>query len=139
MKALIDTNVILDALLAREPWAGTAQDLLRAVAMEKLNGFIIASQTTDIFYLLCRYGANEITAKNTIKTLVGSVSVYDVIPADVQNALASNMLDYEDGLLACCARRQKAEYIITRNNNDFTNSPVPALSPQDFMKRFFSV
>lgn len=139
MKVLIDTNVILDALLLREPWARTAQDLLRAVAKEKFNGFITASQTTDIIYLLCRQGADESMSKSAIKTLTECVGVSDVTPTDVQNALTSDMTDYEDGLLACCAKRHKAEYIITRNENDFAKSPVPALSPQDFMQAFFSV
>ena len=58
----------------------------------------------------------------------------NVIPADVQNALASDMPDFEDGLLACCAKRQNAKYIITRNEKDFEHSPVPALSPQIFLE-----
>jgi predicted nucleic acid-binding protein len=138
MKVLIDTNVILDALLARDPWASTAQELLRIVAMDKINGYIIASQTTDIFYVLCRQGADEVTAKNIIKTLTESVKLSDITPADVQIALMSDMVDYEDALLAFCAKRKKAEYIITRNEKDFQKSPVPALSPQAFLARYYS-
>ena len=137
MKVLIDTNVVMDALINREPWADAAQEILRAVAMEKIKGYIIASQTTDIFYLLCRQGADKATAKGIIETLMGSMMVMGVIPDDVNNALASDMLDYEDGLLACCAKRQKAEYIVTRNEKDFKESPVPAISPQTFLERFF--
>jgi len=139
MKVLIDTNVILDALLMRDQWAATAQELLRITAMDKVRGCVTASQTTDIFYILCRQGASEATGKAVIKTLIESVKVLDVTHADVQNALASDMPDYEDGLLAYCAKRQKVEYVITRNEADFAQSPVPALSPQAFLKQFFSV
>ena len=135
MKALLDTNVILDALMAREPWAATAQELLRTAAMGKYIGFIAASQTTDIFYLLCRQGTDKATAKNIINKLTGSIKVSGITPADVQNALALDMPDYEDGLLASCAKRQKADYIITRNEKDFFQSPVPAISPQEFLKQ----
>lgn len=47
MKVLIDTNIILDALLVREPWAAAAQALLRIAAMEKVKAYIIASQTVS--------------------------------------------------------------------------------------------
>ena len=135
MKVVIDTNIILDALMKREPWAATAQALLRAAAMDKIKGFIIASQTTDVFYLLCRQGADETTAKSIIQRLTESVKVFDVTSADVKNALASTMQDYEDGLLACCAKRQKMEYIITRNEAGFAQSPVMAISPLAFAEQ----
>jgi len=133
MKALIDTNVILDALMTREPWAASAQEILRTVAMDKFIGFITASQTTDIFYLLRRHGADEVTSKKIIKKLTASVKVSDVLPADVGNALDSDMPDYEDGLLAYCAKRQKTDFIVTRNKKDFVKSPVPAISPDEFL------
>jgi hypothetical protein len=37
--------------------------------------------------------------------------------------------------IAAIAMRESAEYIITRNASDFANSPVPALSPADFLAR----
>ncbi|MDR3084935.1 MAG: PIN domain-containing protein [Christensenellaceae bacterium] len=138
MKVLIDTNVILDALMNRDPWAAAAQELLRYAAMEKVKGFVAASQTTDIFYLLRRAGAEEGSAKEIIKKLTDGVGVSDITPADVQGALASNMPDYEDALLAFCAKRQKAEYIITRNEKDFGRSQVPAISPSAFLEKLSS-
>lgn len=138
MKVLIDTNVILDALLARQPWAATAQELLRTAATDKFKAFISASQTTDIFYIFCRQGTDEVTAKDIIQRLINSVNVSEVTSADVQNALASDMLDYEDALLAYCSKRQKADYIVTRNETDFMKSPVPAISPQVFLEKFYS-
>jgi hypothetical protein len=53
-------------------------------------------------------------------------------------ALDSNMADYEDALLAFNGKRHKADYIVTSNAADFINSPIPALSPQDFLQQFFS-
>jgi len=45
------------------------------------------------------------------------------------------MNDYEDALLSHCAKRVKADFIITRNTADFTNSPVNAISPVEFLSR----
>jgi len=135
MKVLIDTNVILDALMNRAPWAEAAQELLRVIAAGKIKGCIIASQTTNIFYLLHRQGMDEATVKTIIQKLSEAVSVVGVTPADVQEALTCPMPDYEDALLACCAKRQKAAFIITRNERDFKQSPVKALSPQAFIQQ----
>ena len=137
MKALIDTNVIINALMSREPWATTSQKLLRLIAMEKLNGYIAVSQTTDIFYLLCRQGVDKAAAKNIIKKLINSVKVVDITPTDVQNALASDINDYEDALLAYCGKRHKAGCIITRNKKDFEKSPILVLAPDEFIEKYF--
>jgi len=47
------------------------------------------------------------------------------------------MDDYEDALLATCAKRRRIELIITRNLKDFAGSPVKAISPDDFLTNYF--
>ena len=136
MKVLIDTNVILDVLLKRESHFEFSASVLKLCGMQ-VTGFIAANQTTDIFYLLRRGGKDAKSAKDIVKMLIDNVKVLDISAADVQNAIADEALDYEDSLLACCAERHKADYIITRNEKDFNFSQVPALSPQTFLKQFF--
>ena len=138
MKVLIDTNIILDVLTKRDPHYKFSSSFLKLCGT-RVTGCIAASQITDIFYILRRDGKNAVSAKNIVKKLTDNIKQVDVTAADVQNALASNMPDYEDALLAYCAKRQKADYVITRNEIDFKLSPVPALSPQQFLKQFFSV
>jgi len=133
MKVLIDTNVILDVLTRREPHFEHSAAFLRLCGT-RLTGSLAASQTTDIFYLLRREGMDAQAAKALIKKLTNNVKVVDISAADVQAALASDMPDYEDALLACCAKRQRVSYIITRNEKDFKQSPLPALSPRRFLE-----
>ena len=135
MKVLIDTNVILDVLTRREPHYGHSAALLRLCGT-RLAGCIAASQTTDIFYLLQREGMDAQAAKALLKKLTDNLKVVDINAADVQAALASEMTDYEDALLASCAKRQRAAYIITRNGKDFKLSPVKAISPKDFLDTY---
>ena len=137
MKVLIDTNVIIDVLANREPYVEYSARFLKICGVQ-VSGFIVASQTTDIFYLLCRLGMHEHSAKDIIRKLTDNIKVAGVTVVDIQNALASDVSDYEDGLLSCCAKRLKAQYIVTRNIKDFALSPVPALSPQMFLEKYFS-
>jgi predicted nucleic acid-binding protein len=137
MKVLIDTNVILDVVTKREPHFEFSASFLKLCG-KQVTGCIAASQTTDIFYLLRRAGKDVQSAKDIIKKLTDNVRMLSVTATDVQSALADEISDYEDSLLACCAKRQKADYIITRNEKNFNLSPVPALSPQTFLEQFLS-
>lgn len=137
MMVLIDTNVVLDVLTKREPYYEFSASLLKLCGIQ-ITGCIAASQTTDIFYLLRRFGKDAQSAKDIVKKLTDNLKVLDITEADVQNALTSAMPDYEDSILACCAKRQKVEYIITRNERDFKLSQIPALSPQAFLEKFFT-
>jgi len=137
MKALIDTNVILDVFSGREPHFEASSAFLRLCGTQ-ITGLIAASQTTDIFYLLRREGKNAAEAKTIIQKLTDNTKIIDVTTTDVKNALASDMADYEDALLAFGGKRIKSDYIVTRNEKDFAKSPVPALSPQSFLEQFFS-
>ncbi len=65
------------------------------------------------------------------------LDVVDVTRNDCIKAFDLLIADYEDALLVHCAKRTKAEYIITRNTKDFVNSPVEAIAPEDFLIRFF--
>jgi predicted nucleic acid-binding protein len=138
MKVLIDTNVILDVLQKREPHYETSAAVLKLCG-PRLRGYISANQTTDIFYVLRRHGHDATKAKAILKKLTDNVKILDVTAADVDNALASAMPDFEDALLAAQALRQKAEYIVTRNENDYKLSQVPAISPQAFLDKLYSL
>jgi predicted nucleic acid-binding protein len=137
MKVLIDTNVILDVLTRREPHYEYSAAFLKLCGTQ-ITGLMAASQTTDIFYILRREGKNAQETKTIIQKLTDNINVIDVTAADVKNALASAMPDYEDAMLAVSGQRWKADYIITRNEKDFRQSPVTALSPQAFLEQFYS-
>jgi predicted nucleic acid-binding protein len=133
MKALIDTNVILDALLAREPWRGAAQAVMLAVAREEIEGAVTASSFTDLYYLIGRNLHDEKKTRQVLLDLLASVSVLDVNDADCEKAFGLAMPDYEDALLACCGKRHKADLIVTRNIKHFENSPVKAVLADELL------
>ena len=56
MNVLIDTNVILDAMTAREPFSQAAQTIFLLAADDAFIGFITASSATDMYYLIHKYG-----------------------------------------------------------------------------------
>jgi len=61
------------------------------------------------------------------------LSLADTTAQDIFNAKHLNMPDYEDAVIASIAFRENASYIVTRNIADYANSPVPAITPADFI------
>lgn len=136
MKVLIDTNVIIDVLAKREPFLSASAQILRFSETMKIAGFISANSVTDIVYILRKYIPDNSSLNLTIQNLLSIVDVADILKSDILRAFELNFSDYEDALQARCAKRIKANYIITRNPSDFINSPVPTLSPESFLKEF---
>ena len=135
MKLLIDSNIVLDALMSRDPWAQAAQALIFAVAEEKIKGYITASSSTDIYYILRKHFKDKERAKKELLDLLKLVDVLDVYGADCKKAFELPMSDYEDALLAYCGKRHKMDCIVTRDGKHFAGSPVKVLSPDDVLKK----
>ena len=131
MILMIDTNVILDILLYRKPFF---EDSYLAILNADENAdmmMISASAMTDIFYIVNKSVGRD-TAVKALKDLQDLIGYCDVLNEDINEALDSDMKDIEDALVAAIAKRNKADYIITRNIADFNNSPVAAVTPAEF-------
>ena len=127
MRILIDSDVLLDVVLAREPHVAASAAVLEwaeaggeaAVAWHSL---------TNCSYLLKG-------GRPFLRKLLGFVEVAPVATPDARNALRLPMSDVEDAFQAAAAMAWKADFIITRNLPDYQKSPVPAISPGEFLKR----
>jgi len=130
---LIDTNVILDYVLKREGVAQNTLLCLERLIISKAKMWLTASTITDIYYVSRRVLQDGTAAKNIIAKLLNSFQIAAVDKTDCVNALNTPINDYEDALVSVCAKKVKAELIISRNEKDFRNSAVQALSPADFL------
>lgn len=137
MNVMIDTNIIIDSIAARQPYNRDAEQIMLLAAGRKLKASITASTVTDIYYLSKKRLGDANQAKELLQKLFTIIEIASVDKNDCIKALAAVMDDYEDAVLAVCAKRMKADYIITRNLNEFSNSPVEPISPADFLSRFF--
>ncbi len=134
MKILVDTNVILDMLAKREPFFASAAKVVLLSAQEKIEAYITSNIVTDIYYIARRHYMRENEARDILYKLLRIIGVLDVGHRDCLKALELPMEDYEDALLAVCAKRVNADYIVTRDIDHFRSSPVPSISPDDFLK-----
>ncbi|MDR3001719.1 MAG: PIN domain-containing protein [Fibromonadaceae bacterium] len=133
MNAIIDTNIIIDAITAREPFREKSQDIIRSVSKREFRGAITASTITDIYYITNKHFKDRDKAIKEIKKIFFLFDVITVTKEDCIKALETKIKDYEDSLLFICASKWNADFIITRNAPDFSNPAIPAISPEDFL------
>ena len=128
-KLLLDTNVIIDALANREPYAKSAKLILALGMIGEFDLWFSASQATDVFYILSDGGkasradwAKEQLAK--LRSFVGACAFTD---DDIDGALASTWRDFEGACINQVAHKVKPDAVITGNVKDFALSDFPVL------------
>jgi predicted nucleic acid-binding protein len=132
VRLLVDTNVVLDLLLAREPFVQDAAVIFAMVERSEVEGLLCATTLTTVDYLLGQTLPGQ-EARLAIRRLLSLFEVAAVNRAVLEAALESPMRDFEDAVLAEAARHAGAGKIVTRNISDFTESPVVAVDPSEFL------
>ena len=128
MKVMFDTNVILDVLLERLPFAEPASILLARAERGGIQGFACATTVTTIFYLARKAVGREL-ARSQVTDLLSILDVAPVNRAVLERAARSEIDDFEDAVIVESARQVEARVILTRNERDFAKSPIPVHSP----------
>ncbi len=130
---MIDTNIILDILLKREPFYTQSRTVLDLCEKRQISGFVSASSVTDIFYIIHRTLHNTELTYKAIDSLLNIVGILDVTAENVYSAFAKHTKDFEDCLLAECAKSNKCVGIVTRNSKDFQDFDIDIYSPEELL------
>jgi len=135
MVILIDTNIILDYLVARQPFVVNAKNVLRLCFRQECKGYIAAHSVTNIFYIL----RNDFSASKRKKMLIELCEYIEIAGIQkkqiIDALLNEDFDDIEDRLQVECASMVNADYIVTRNIADFSTSSIPAILPEDLLKK----
>lgn len=133
MRILLDTNIVLDFLLMREPHAAAAVKIFESLSTRAISGYVTANTLTDIFYILSKR-LGHVTARAQLRHLFNLVGVISVTEKDCLYAFDLPMSDFEDALVITCALKQSLDYIVTNDSEflDTTVADVSRLSGADF-------
>lgn len=134
MHLLLDTNILLDVLLAREPWVDVATALWRANDEDRFVGYVVASALTDIFYIARRLTDVD-KALEAVQLCMVAFEICPVDRATIERALTMQGRDFEDNIVMACAEMMGLDGIVTRNVADFAHSPVSVWSPREALAK----
>lgn len=133
-KILIDTNIVLDYLLTRDPFYEAAKKVILTCTEGNTKGCIAAHSVSNMFFILRK----DFNAEERREVLTDLCMIFDVEGIDREKLLAGlrneEFLDFEDCLQMECAKSYGAEYIVTRNIADYKMSEVKAILPEDYLK-----
>lgn len=136
MVVFFDTNILIDYLDKRKPFSDTSEKLLEMCENKVLTAYISTKSLLDIFYILRKdYSSEE--RKDMLLGLCETCGVVGIDKIKVLNAITNEQFsDFEDCVQSECAKSIRAEYIITRDINDFANSEIPPILPNVFLQIF---
>jgi predicted nucleic acid-binding protein len=134
VKILIDTNIVLDLILEREPFVEDAIALFEQIEQGKLEGHIAATTITNIFYIIRKTEGLEVALAAVNRLLIG-LQFCVVDRQTVGMALSLGLKDFEDSIQLACATLNQLDGIVTRDRKDFIGSNLPIYSPTELLNQ----
>ena len=134
-KVFIDTDIILDVALAREPFFSASKIILAMAENNIIIGTVSSNCVANIYYILRKVGGDS-KARKFISHIVKYITVITINHQNVLDALKSKFVDFEDALQHYSAAENRCEYIITRNTADYKTSKINVLLPEEFVRMF---
>lgn len=134
MRVLFDTDLILDLVLDREPFADAAAAVFTLHEKGRIRGYISGITLVNVFYLT-RKSKGIAGARKAVEELLTTLSICPLDQLVLENAHRLTFTDYEDAVQHACATACGLDAIITRNLADYKNSTLPVFSPTDFLNQ----
>lgn len=134
MKVVFDTNIVLDVLLIREPYAQMSINLFDAVVSKEIEGYLCATTVTTIDYLVAKRQDKQ-RARELVRRLLELFSVTEVNQAVLASAVNSDFSDFEDAVLYQASCFAGVDSIVTRNGKDFKSALLPIFNPDELWQQ----
>lgn len=133
-QVFLDTNVVLDFVLDRDPFVKEAQKIFLLHESERIAIHTSALTLANVAYIVRRNGKNPF---KVIERLLFWIYLIDLERSHFEKNLRSQFKDFEDGLQFYAASEiNGVDAIITRDKADFKYADIPVLTPKEFLKQF---
>lgn len=133
MKIFLDTNVILDLILKRQPFFDEVAKIMTLAELNNIQLYVSSITIVNANYISCKF-ADKLKVLESIKLIRMTFNIASVSETEIDKALFSNFTDFEDAVQYFSASKNNCNYIITRDNKDFRHSEIPVLAPTEFIK-----
>jgi predicted nucleic acid-binding protein len=133
LKVLLDTNIILDYALIRQPFYDLADQIFALTEQQQLESYISASTFTDLFYILSKPRGKDWT----LQFLARLAKLCHIVTIDakiINAALKEHYKDFEDDVQYHAAQLNQLDAIITRNTKDFPEKSLRILTPEQLLQ-----
>ncbi|HEV7301805.1 MAG TPA: PIN domain-containing protein [Tepidisphaeraceae bacterium] len=133
MRVLLDTNVLLDVLLRRQPFLEPAVNVWAALETGRADGVVAAISVNNVYYVIAKT-RDRAVAREAVDILLKAFPIAAVDGDILTKAFASPLVDYEDAIQAFAGERFGATHVIRRDPDGFAGGPLRVLSPTEFLE-----
>jgi len=135
MKILLDTNIILDVFLYREPNIKSVEKIFELIYQNKVTAYTTASSITDIYYITVKR-LGDIPTREALRNLFNLIKIITVDGNDCVYALNLPIPDFEDALVSVCANKVDIDYIITNDKRFLSvdTQLAPVIAADNFLE-----
>ena len=127
-KIFIDSNVLIDFLLDREPYAVFATEILTIAHQGEIQAFVSSLAFSHMFYL-CRKNLGKTETLTRLKKLNKIVTVLPVHEETISDALVADFSDFEDAIqYHCSAQEKNMGASIANNIKYFSKVEIPVMT-----------
>ena len=133
MRILLDTNIILDVALERQPFYSESVQLISLVYQRQVEGYISASTFSDIYYIVRKAKGRDLTLE-FVRNISTFCQVATVDQSVISMALTTNFRDFEDAIQYSTAVINQLDAIVTRNKKDFPVTNPRILTPAQLIQ-----
>ncbi len=140
----IDTNVLLDFIMRRAPFAVPAAELFQLAENRSIWLYCSSLSFSQAHYIL-RKVVGTARAQEILLDIADIVTIIAVDSRNVNDALRSSFADFEDALqyfaaaaeaeAAVLASESAIEAIVTRDPKGFAAGALPVLTPPEALAR----
>ncbi|HEY9535140.1 MAG TPA: PIN domain-containing protein [Mucilaginibacter sp.] len=129
----IDSDILLDLVLKREPFHEWALGIFFAVDKQQVSACTSVHALLNVHYL-AKKSFGERNARASLKAIASNVTVIGEDIELINKAIDSDFSDFEDAVQFYAAKSAGAEVIITRNIKDYKQATIPVLTAEQFLK-----
>jgi predicted nucleic acid-binding protein len=133
VKVLIDTNIIVDVALDRDPFFTDSEQIVRLVEQQQIEGYISASTFSDLYYIIRKAKGHNWT-QQFLQRMAALCEVATVNQAVISMALIANFRDFEDAVQYSTAMVNQLDAIVTRNPDDFPVATPRIMTPEQLIQ-----
>jgi predicted nucleic acid-binding protein len=133
MRVLLDSDVIFDFLLERQPFFPVARELMLLNTSGEFEGYISSITPVNLFY----HGRKIVGAVKIRAGIADLLKLVRVCPIDhvsLEQALSLPFADYEDAVQHASAASSALDAIVTRNVGDYKNASLQVFTPDAFLQ-----
>lgn len=134
MNILVDINVFMDILQAREGVRSSLRTIVFLREQDEHHGFISAL-TVPILYYLESQRLSDKEARGNVKKLIEGFKCVDLTADVIEAAFKEESIpDFEDCIQYHSAKVGNCQMIITRNTKDFKKIELEVYTPEEFIE-----